>query len=193
MTRGSRTGRRMHLTFDDGPHPEHTPTLLDLLAKHRARATFFLIGQQAERYPDLVSRIVREGHDLGNHSWSHPQFERLDLAAQREEIDRTDKLLTGFDGRSRHDFRPPRGVMPRPMLFDCVRNGRRIAYWSYDSLDYSRRPAAELIASARRYPPRAGEILLLHDDSDLSIRVLETMLPEWAAAGFSFETLPRGD
>lgn len=189
LTRGARRGGALYLTFDDGPHPQHTPTLLDLLAAHRARATFFLIGQQAERHPELVERIVRAGHLLGNHSWSHPQFDRLDLAAQREEIERTDRLLTGFDGRARHDFRPPRGVMPRPMVFDCIRRGRRIAYWSYDSLDYSQRPAPELIASAQRAPPRPGDILLMHDDGGLSLELLRTMLPAWAAAGFAFEPL----
>jgi peptidoglycan-N-acetylglucosamine deacetylase len=189
LTRGARNRRVLHLTFDDGPHPAHTPALLDLLAAHGARATFFLIGREAERHPDLVMRILREGHTLGNHSWSHPQFERLDLAAQRDEIERTDRLLQSFDGQPRHDFRPPRGVMPRPMVLDCIRRGRRIAYWSYDSLDYSQRSADDLIASAHRHPPRAGEILLMHDDGGLSLRLLEAMLPVWAGEGFAFEPL----
>lgn len=190
LTRGARQGRVLHLTFDDGPHPEHTPALLDLLAAHRVRATFFLIGQQAERHPRTVDRILREGHTLGNHSWSHPQFERLSLTEQRDEIERTDRLLERFDGRSRHDFRPPRGVMPRRMVIDCIRRGRRIAYWSYDSLDYSRRAARELIASARRHPLRPGEILLLHDDGGLALELLAAMLPEWTADGFAFAPLP---
>lgn len=189
LTRGVRRSRALYLTFDDGPHPEHTPALLDLLAAHGAKATFFLIGREAERYPDVVERIVREGHVLGNHTWSHPQFDRLDLTAQREEIERTDRLLTGFDGLARHDFRPPRGVLPRPMVLDCVRRGQRIAYWSYDSLDYSKRPTEALIASAQRFPPEPGEILLMHDDSALSRHLLQTMLPVWAAGGFVFEPL----
>lgn len=189
LTRGLRQGRVLHLTFDDGPHPEHTPALLDLLAMHRARATFFVIGQHAERNPGVIERIVREGHTLGNHSWSHPQFDRLGLPAQRDEIERTDRLLTRFDGLARHDFRPPRGVMPRPMVLDCIRRGRRIAYWSYDSLDYSKQPAETLIASAQKHPPQAGEILLLHDDNGLSLQLLQAMLPVWVAEGFSFEPL----
>lgn len=187
LTRGPRQGHALHLTFDDGPHPEHTPALLALLAAHGARATFFLIGQHAERYPELVERILREGHTLGNHSWSHPQFERLDLPAQQEEIERTDRLLTRFDGLARHDFRPPRGVMPRPMVLDCIRRGQRIAYWSYDSLDYSQRPVEALIASAQRHPPKAGDIMLMHDDGGRSLGLLQTMLPIWVASGFAFE------
>ena len=189
LTRGARRGRVLYLTFDDGPHPEHTPALLALLAAHRVRATFFLIGQQAERHPELVQQIVRGGHVLGNHSWTHPQFDRLGLAEQRVEIERMDRFLERFDGVARHDFRPPRGVMPRPMVLDCIRRGRRIAYWSYDSLDYSQRPAEELIASARRHPPKAGEILLMHDDSARSLQLLQTMLPVWSADGFIFESV----
>lgn len=190
LTRGSRRRRVLYLTFDDGPHPEHTPVLLDLLAKYRARATFYLIGQQAERNAEVVRRIVSEGHALGNHSWSHPQFDRLSLVEQRREIEHTERLLARFDGQARHDFRPPRGVMPVPMVLDCIRRGQRIAFWSYDSLDYSQRPADELIEVARRHPPLPGEIVLMHDDGGLSLAVLETMLPQWAAEGFTFEPLP---
>lgn len=191
MTHGVRARRTLHLTFDDGPHPAHTAELLDLLAEHGATATFFVIGEQAERHPDMMRRIVQGGHMLGNHSWSHPRFETLDLDAQREEIARTDKLLSDHDGRMRHDFRPPRGVLPRPMLLDCIRQRRRIAYWSYDSLDYARPPVDHLVASAQRHPPEPGEILLMHDDHDAAAGMLRTMLPVWRGAGFAFEPLPE--
>lgn len=191
MTRGRHASRALHLTFDDGPHPEHTGALLDVLAEHGARATFFVIGRNAERHPALMRRIVAEGHALGNHSWSHPQFETLDLAAQREEIARTDALLREYDGRARHDFRPPRGVLPRPMLLDCIRTRRRIAYWSYDSLDYARPPAERLVDTARRHPLQAGDIVLMHDDDGVAADMLRTMLPVWRDAGFAFEPLPE--
>ena len=190
LTRGVQARRVLHLTFDDGPNEIHTPPLLDLLAAHGARADFFLIGDRAEQSPALVERLVREGHALGNHSWHHRRFDAQPAAAQRAEIDRTDALLARFDGRSHHDFRPPRGLLPRGLMLDCLRHGTRIAYWSYDTLDYSRRPVAELIASARRHPPRPGDILLMHDDAETSLHLLEAMLPEWRAAGFAFEPLP---
>lgn len=186
LTRGDGRARALHLTFDDGPDPEHTPRMLDLLAAHGARATFFLIGARAEQHPALVERIVREGHALGNHSWNHRHFETLPVAEQRGEIELMEALLHGFDGLPRHDFRPPRGRLTRGMVLDCIRRGQRIAYWSYDSLDYSERTPEALIASARRYPPQPGEIVLLHDDGERSLRLLEAMLPEWKAAGFAF-------
>lgn len=189
LTRGARRRRTLHLSFDDGPHPEHTPRLLDLLAQHRARATFFLIGTQVERYPEIVRRIVAEGHVIGNHSWSHPQFDQLSLAQQRVEIERCDALLARFDGVARHDFRPPRGVMPWPMVLDCIRRGRRIAYWSYDSLDYSERPVDALLAVQRAHPVQPGDVLLMHDDGGRSFDVLQAMLPQWSADGYAFEAL----
>ncbi len=189
----AQTQPRLYLTFDDGPHPEHTPALLTLLAAHDAKATFFVIGKHAERYPELVRDILAGGHALANHSWSHPIFDKLSLAEQLEEIARTDRLLTSFDGKRHHDFRPPRGVLPRGMVMDSIRCGRRIAYWSYDSLDYSMRPATELIDSAKRHPLRGGDILLLHDDNMLSRELLDTMLPVWSAAGFTFDALPQRD
>jgi peptidoglycan/xylan/chitin deacetylase (PgdA/CDA1 family) len=106
------------------------------------------------------------------------------------EIQRTERLLSEFDGVAMHDFRPPRGVMPPGMVLTCIRQGRRIAHWSYDSLDYSRRPVEELVESARRHPVRPGDVVLMHDDSDHAGHLLERMLPAWAAEGFVFERLP---
>ncbi len=189
-TAGPADGRAIYLTFDDGPHPEHTAPLLDLLAEHDARASFFLIGQQIERHPELARRIAAEGHTLGNHSFSHPRFETLSLRQQFEEIDRTDRLLTAINGRERHGFRPPRGVLSLPMIARCIREHRRILYWSYDSLDYSRRSAGELLEVIERHPMRPGEIVLMHDDSQLSLDLLRELIPGWKAAGFALRALP---
>ncbi|MET0581913.1 MAG: polysaccharide deacetylase family protein [Pseudoxanthomonas sp.] len=189
-TSGSPARRSLYLTFDDGPHPEHTAPLLDLLARHEAKASFFLIGGQIEANPELARRIAREGHTLGNHSFTHPHFDKLSLTEQLDEVDRTDALLSGIDGQPRHSFRPPRGVMPPLMLANFFRHRRRATYWSYDSLDYSRRPAAELIEIIRRHPLRPGDILLMHDDSTLSLEMLTQLIPEWKAKGFSLEALP---
>ena len=114
LVRGPREPGALYLSFDDGPHPEHTPRLLDLLARHGARASFFLVGQRVEQHPALVERIVAEGHALGNHSYSHPMFRRLGLRAQLDEVERTDRLLAAFDRRGPHRFRPPRGDVSRP-------------------------------------------------------------------------------
>ncbi|WP_448243617.1 polysaccharide deacetylase family protein [Pseudoxanthomonas mexicana] len=183
-------GRSLYLTFDDGPHPGFTPALLDLLAEHDAKASFFLVGREVERHGGLARRIAAEGHTLGNHSYSHPLFESLTLAQQMDEIARTERLLHGIDGRARHAFRPPRGVLTLPMLARLVSRRQRIDYWSYDSLDYSRRPVPELLETIRRYPPRDGDIILMHDDSEHSLQLLRELLPAWKAQGFVLRALP---
>ena len=184
-------GRSLYLTFDDGPNPEHTPPLLDLLDTHDAKASFFLIGEQVERHPALARRIVEAGHALGNHSYSHPQFERLSLTDQFEEIERTDRLLSSMDGRSRHMFRPPRGVLPISMVVRCLRERRRICLWSYDTCDYSRRPIDQVLPLIQRNPVRSGDILLMHDDAGLALDLLRVLLPEWKRQDFEFRALPH--
>ncbi len=183
--------RTLYLTFDDGPHPAHTPALLDLLAAHDAKASFFLVGREVERHDALARRIASEGHTLGNHSYSHPVFESLTLDQQMEEIDRTERLLHGIDGRSRHAFRPPRGVLTIPMLARLVGRRHRIDYWSYDSLDYSRRPVPELLETIQRHPPRGGDIILMHDDSEHSLALLRELIPAWKTQGFDLRALPH--
>ncbi len=189
----SKAGRCLYLTFDDGPHPRFTPPLLELLAEHGAKASFFLVGREVERHDALARRIAAEGHTLGNHSYSHPRFESLSLDEQMDEIARTERLLQGIDGRARHAFRPPRGVLTLPMLARMVGRRHRIDYWSYDSLDYSRRPVPELLETMRRHPPRDGDIILMHDDSDHSLALLRELLPVWKAQGFELRALPQAN
>ncbi|KRA42336.1 polysaccharide deacetylase family protein [Pseudoxanthomonas sp. Root630] len=183
--------RCLYITFDDGPHPAHTPAMLDLLAEHGVKASFFLVGREVERHDALARRIASEGHTLGNHSYSHPRFESLTLGEQLEEIERTERLLKGIDGRDRHAFRPPRGVLTLAMLARLVRRRHRIDYWSYDSLDYSRRPVPELLETIQRHPPRGGDIILMHDDSEHALALLRELIPAWKAQGFELRALPH--
>jgi len=190
LTDAGRRSGTLYLTFDDGPHPTHTPPLLDLLAEYGARATFFVVGSRVEDYPVLARRIVDEGHLLGNHSYSHPQFARLSLSEQVAEARRTDEVLAAFDGRERHLFRPPRGHVSARMLWHFARNRIPLALWSYDSLDYARPGVDALVAMAQRHPARDGDLILMHDDDALSLAWLRAMLPVWKANGFSFDALP---
>lgn len=190
LTRGPRNGNALYLSLDDGPHPLHTPRVLDLLAEHGAHATFFLIGRKAEQHPGLVKRIVDEGHALGNHSYNHfLAFHRMPLRQQLLEIDQADRLLAQFDGRRQHLFRPPRGSFSLLLMAHFIRHRRPMAYWSYDSRDYQGGRSEEVAARLRRMPPRSGEVVLMHDDAACAGEVLGQLLPEWRASGRDMRAL----
>lgn len=190
---GPSTDRVLYLTFDDGPNEGFTDRILDVLAENQAKATFFLLGEQIEQHPDLVRRLVAEGHALGNHSYNHPRFTRIPHAEQMEQIARTEALLGKFDGKSAHRFRPPSGKFPLSLLLHLATHRGGMTYWSYDSLDYQNMPTARMMEIMRAQPPRAGDVILMHDESDATVEMLAVMLPEWRKAGFVFRALPELD
>jgi peptidoglycan/xylan/chitin deacetylase (PgdA/CDA1 family) len=190
LIRGARHGNTRYLTFDDGPDPEHTPRLLDLLSRHGVKASFFVVGQKVEQYPAVVERIVAEGHMLGNHSYSHWSFKLMSLRKKLREIDSTDALLQAFDGRPHHPMRPPHGYISADLLWHFAMRRRSFIYWSYDSLDYQEQADATLVARLRDHPPQGGDIVLMHDDSGKAGAALGVLLPEWLARDHRFHALP---
>ena len=134
------------LTFDDGPNPAWTPRLLDALAAHNVKATFFLLGSFAQGEPDLVRRIADGGHLIGNHSWSHPDLSRTSSAQIREELRRTSETLAQITGAPTRFFRPPFGAR-RPAVFRIAREfGLQTVLWNAMTPDW-REPSAERITA----------------------------------------------
>jgi peptidoglycan-N-acetylglucosamine deacetylase len=173
------------LTFDDGPHPDFTPLVLAVLAKHGMKATFFTIGENLVKYPELARQIVKDGHQLCNHSYFHREYRSLPLAQQLAEIDRTDKLLEEFDGHQRHTFRPPRGELSPRLLFALMRRKQTVAMWSYDSMDYQGLGAKSIVKRFSEQPMSRGEIVLMHDDNAHTLDALEELLPAWKLRGWA--------
>lgn len=133
------------LTFDDGPNPAWTPRLLDVLAEHDVRATFFLLGGFAQAQPELVRRIAAEGHLIGNHSWSHPHLSRTSADKVREELLHTSTVLEQITGAPVEFFRPPFGAR-RPAVFRIARElGLKLTLWNAMTSDWSE-PSADRIA-----------------------------------------------
>lgn len=188
LTHMPRRGRNVYLSFDDGPHPEHTPQLLDLLREHHVKATFFLIGDQAARYPDLVQRIVNEGHAIGNHSMTHPRMPALPARAQIADIKAADRVLSRFNGRKRQIFRPPNGRATMATILDSLLHRRPLVLWTTDSKDYEL-DAEQIVRRLQQELPRGGDILLFHDDGGAAFKALAKLLPVWLSAGLSFEAL----
>lgn len=111
MSHGSKDSKYIALSFDDGPDNLITPKVLDVLSMEHVKATFFIVGKQAQANPAVVKRIVSEGHSIGNHSWSHPEFQKLNDEESSQEINRTEKLLFELTGKKTALFRPPYGFI----------------------------------------------------------------------------------
>lgn len=184
-------GRAVCLTFDDGPNPATTPGLLDVLDRHGVRGTFFMIGREVRAHAALAREVARRGHELGNHTLTHPRMDRVGDRARGLEIDAMDDLLCSIDGRARHLFRPPYGHMSVALLrYFKRRGGAALAYWSRDSMDYTW-TSAQVVAGFEAQPPRAGDILLFHDDGQTAAEALDRLLPLWKQQGLRFATLAQ--
>jgi peptidoglycan-N-acetylglucosamine deacetylase len=160
--RGVRTAERVAaLTFDDGPHPEWTPRLLDILAARGAKATFFVVGEAVRAHPELTARIRDEGHALGNHTWDHRSLPTLGRRERRAQLERCREALAPYGGDARL-FRPPFGDQTLASLLTARRLGYTVVTWSHAAGDWLPRSAADLQADlARKLAP--GVIILLHD------------------------------
>lgn len=176
------------LTFDDGPHPEWTPRLLDGLAAANVRATFFVVGAAAERHPTLVERMHREGHLVGHHSWTHSEPAATSTATLAAEVDRCRTLLGDLLGAASDWFRPPKGQLTAAKLLMLLRRGQRIALWSEDPRDYALSDAAPLVAWAAAQAPASGSIVLLHDVHPHAVEALPAFLA-WRDRGIAFVRL----
>ena len=154
--------RSVALTFDDGPNPASTAAILTVLRQRRVPATFFLIGERIERDRPLAVRILREGHQLANHSWSHPRMVLEHPHPYATEIDRTDRLIRQLGYSGPIDFRPPYGQKLVVLPWLLARRGKLDVLWSLDSRDWADHDPAGI---ARRVVEgaRPGSIVLLHD------------------------------
>jgi peptidoglycan/xylan/chitin deacetylase (PgdA/CDA1 family) len=182
----------VHLTFDDGPHPIATPLILQELKGHNIRATFFLLGQNVQKFPDLVHQIHADGHQIGNHSFTHTNLLFENKAFLRDEILRTREILETTIGVHSRCFRPPYGYFDWMTLKVLRELGLTCVLWNVDSKDYKLNSVAEIL---HRVIPKTtnGSILLFHDNNNISPRVqtyLPILLDTLISKGFNFKTLP---
>jgi peptidoglycan/xylan/chitin deacetylase (PgdA/CDA1 family) len=155
--------RALYLTFDDGPHPQNTPRLLDALSTAAARATFFVVGREAERHPKIVRRMVAEGHTIGDHTWSHSDIRKLAAREFLEELRRSREFLAELTGRPVQLFRPPYGFLGPRQLLTLLLQGYQVVLWNVDPKDCADgRAGADSRLAA--WKMRFGDIVLLHDD-----------------------------
>lgn len=177
--------RKVYLTFDDGPIPEATPFILDTLRERGIKATFFLVGDNVRKYPELYEQIKRDGHSIGNHTFNHMGGARHMIHTYQKNIEKADELL------HTHLFRPPHGWM-RPDQYAWLSRKYKVVMWDLVTRDYSTLLTADDVFNNIKMYARNGSIITFHD-SLKSIDKLHTALPQsldWLKEqGYEFGTL----
>lgn len=163
------------LTFDDGPHPEHTPRLLELLAEAGARGTFFVVGERAEQHPNLIRRVVDEGHELGNHTWTHSEPSQTSAVRFLEEVAQTRRLIQDLTGGDCRLTRPPKGALTITKAWGLWRLRQTVALWNVDPKDFTM-SAAAMSHWLCGYRPHSGDIVLLHDNHPQAAVAVEQLV-----------------
>jgi peptidoglycan-N-acetylglucosamine deacetylase len=186
------------LTFDDGPHPEYTPRILETLGEHGAKATFFMVGEAAHAQPDLLRRVKTMGHVIANHSWDHPSFPDISRQQRRLQLRACSRSLGPFEQRL---FRPPFGKQSLSSRLDALCLGYEVVTWSLDTDDWRERDPEVLLESLTR-GVRPGSIILMHDalfsppaphvnhDREALLKALSLFLRR-VEGRFRFVTLPE--
>ncbi|MBO8165044.1 MAG: polysaccharide deacetylase family protein [Brevibacillus sp.] len=195
--------RQVSLTFDDGPDTVFTPKVLDVLKQHNVKATFFLIGNRIEAHPEIVKRIIREGHEVGNHSYSHPNLPKLKPNQFHAEVLRTQDLIARHSGYRPKFIRPPYGAINEEQVKWLASQGFTMVNWNVDSLDW-KGLTADQVADNVLSNIRHGSIILQHsagghgEDLSGSVQALPKIIKKLKEDGVSFVTvsellqLPKG-
>ena len=186
---GPETSRSVCLTFDDGPDEITTPRILDILRREGARATFFVRGDRASARPDLIQRIVDEGHLLGHHSWSHTTPATTSAAQLLSEVEQTRRWFREHVGQDSVWFRPPHGKLSVAKALRLWAAGQTVALWNVDPGDVFRANAGEMLDWFRTHPPQGGDIVLLHDTSPITLEAMPALLAAIRSDGLELTTL----
>ncbi|HUA08652.1 MAG TPA: polysaccharide deacetylase family protein [Candidatus Acidoferrales bacterium] len=182
--------RLIALTFDDGPYPIFTPLLLDMLRKYHIPATFFLIGRDAEQWPEITRRIEEDGNEIGNHTYSHPNLDQETPAEVREEVLRGRDVLWSIahDPAVKSLMRPPHGRYTLTTLRTVQGIGYHVVLWTDDSGDW-RTLTPQHIANDMLRHASAPDIVLLHSGKLATIEALPTVIEHFRRAGYRFVTV----
>ncbi|MCX5726527.1 MAG: polysaccharide deacetylase family protein [Candidatus Saganbacteria bacterium] len=190
---GDKDKKAVALTFDDGPNPTYTPQILDILMKYNIKATFFPFGIHAEKNPDIVERIVKEGHEFGNHTYTHASGYIVDGNKLYREIKKADNAIKKITGTSPIFFRPPFGFFNWRYFRTAEKLGYTIVLWSVDAADWYKTDPSKI---KERILSRAenGSIILLHDggkDREEVIKALPAIIDGLKKKGFEITTLSQ--
>ena len=176
------------LTFDDGPHHTYTAKLLDIMKQENVKATFFVVGARAETYPQLISRMSAEGHDIGNHSWKHKSLAKLSNQNALASLKKTNEIITGYTSKPCLFVRPPFGHTNKRIKKLIHSQGWHQVMWDSDSRDWElKSPAKVLYKVMNSVTP--GSIILFHDIHPNAQQILPTLIKAFKANGYRFVTM----
>lgn len=183
------------LTFDDGPDPRYTPKILDILKENHVKATFFLIGYRMQKYPDIVRREVEEGHELGNHSYTHQNLANLPKAKFLNEINQTEDLIHSYQIPHVKLLRPPLGLLSKNSINMARKENFEIVLWSWhqDPRDWANPGVYQIFHHVRSHLHN-GDIILLHDAGGnrlQTVQALKKILPTLKKQGYEFTTVSQ--
>lgn len=177
--------QKIALTFDDGPHPSGTPVLLDGLAERNVKVTFFVIGENAVKYPELLTREAEEGHIIGNHTYSHVDLTKMSQEAAECELEKTNAAIEAVTGKKTEYMRPPYGAWKKEME---EKTGMMAVLWNVDPLDWKTENETEIVNKVVT-ETEENDIILLHDcylsSAKAALRIIDIM----QAKGYEFVTV----
>ena len=181
--------KKIALTFDDGPHPKYTEEILSVLEKYGVKATFFAIGENITYYPEAFQKIKEAGHEIGNHTFSHPHLQQKDPKTLEQELERAEEMLS-FSNENKL-FRPPEGVCSDAVCRVASKMGYTIILWTVDTRDWSH-PAPDAIIENVKNNVKSGDIILFHDyiaTPSPTPEALTKLIPALLEEGYRFVTV----
>jgi peptidoglycan/xylan/chitin deacetylase (PgdA/CDA1 family) len=181
--------RVIALTFDDGPWPETTEQVLEILQKHKIKATFFWVGMAAEKHPEIAKKVAQAGHEIANHTWSH-KYEKMSPETAAWEIDEMDELIEELTGIKTTLFRPPGGVQDNGLVDYIYSQNYVNVMWSSDSFDWN--DSAQQIVDNVVQTAKPGGIILMHDgggDRYATVEALPDIIEQLKEQGYRFVTV----
>lgn len=184
--------KKIAITFDDGPHPRYTAMILDILAQYNAHATFFLIGDNAKRYPELLARIQREGHEIGNHTYLHANLQKNTPQTIRQQILEAERTILEITDQRTKLLRPPGGLYDEQVCDTAHALDYDVILWTIDTKDWSH-PTVDEIVEKVENNIKSGDIILCHDfiggGSTPTPDALRRILPDLLREGYEFVTV----
>ncbi|SDW29959.1 Peptidoglycan/xylan/chitin deacetylase, PgdA/CDA1 family [Alicyclobacillus hesperidum] len=182
----------LYLTFDDGPSERYTPKLLDVLRESKTPATFFVLGHRCEQFPAIVRRMEREGHELGNHGFTHTDPAKQAVTTMTRDIEMADSAIIRACGKKPVYYRPPYGSIKPDEIAYVHRLGHPIALWTVDSEDWKAESSRSIVERVEQ-EAHPGSIILFHDGistSRYTVEAIPTIIKDYKAKGYIFRTLP---